>query len=73
LDQRRDEETGVWRKLHDEELCNLYSSLRIIRVINSRRMRWIVHVALMKEKRKVYRLYVGKPEGGKETTRKTKT
>jgi hypothetical protein len=55
--------TGGWRKLHDKELCNMYSSLSIIRVMKSRRMIWVVHVALMKEKRNVYRLLVGKPEG----------
>ena len=44
---KRDEVTGEWRKLHKEELNNLYSSLNIIRVIKSRRMRWAGHVALM--------------------------
>jgi hypothetical protein len=42
---KRDEVTGVWRKLHNEELCDLYSSLTIVRVIISRRMRWAGHVA----------------------------
>jgi hypothetical protein len=55
--------TGGWRKLHNEELHNLYSSPCIIRVIKSRRMRWAGHVAWMGEKRNVYRLLVGKPEG----------
>jgi hypothetical protein len=55
--------TGGWRKLHNEELHNLYSSPNIIRIIKSRRMRWAVHVARMGEKRNVYRLLVGKPEG----------
>jgi hypothetical protein len=55
--------TGGWRKLHSEELHNLYSSPSIIRIIKSRRMRWAGHVARMGEKRNVYRLLVGKPEG----------
>jgi hypothetical protein len=55
--------TGGWRKLHNEELHNLYSSPSIIRIITSRRMRWAEHVARMGEKRNVYRLLVGKPEG----------
>jgi hypothetical protein len=59
-------------KLHNEELHNLHSSPSIIRIIKSRRMRWAGHVAQMGEKRNVYRLLVGKPEG-KETTRKTET
>jgi hypothetical protein len=52
-----------WRKLHNEELNNLYSSPNIVRVIKSRRMRWAVHVARMGEGRGVYRVLVGKPEG----------
>jgi hypothetical protein len=55
--------TGGWRKLHDEELHDLYSSTSIIRIIKSRRMRWAEHVARMGEKRNAYRLLVGKPEG----------
>jgi hypothetical protein len=55
--------TGGWRKLHNEELHNLYSSASIIRIIKSRRMRWAGHVTRMGEKRSVYRLLVGKPEG----------
>jgi hypothetical protein len=55
--------TGGWRKLHNEELHNLYSSPSIIGIIKSRRMRWAGHVARMGEKRNVYRLLVGKPEG----------
>jgi hypothetical protein len=54
---------GGWRKLHDEELHNLYSSPIIIIIIKSRRMRWAGHVAHMGEKRNVYRLLVGKLEG----------
>jgi hypothetical protein len=55
--------TGGWRKLHNEELHNLYSSPSIIRIIKSRRMRWAGHVARMGEKKNVYMLLVGKPEG----------
>jgi hypothetical protein len=53
---------GGWRKLHNEELHNLYSSPSIIRMTMSRRMRWTGHVARI-EKRKTYRILVGKPEG----------
>jgi len=60
---RRDEVTGEWRKLHSEELHNLYSSPNIIRQIKSRRMRWVGHVARMGEERKVYKVLVGKPKG----------
>jgi hypothetical protein len=59
---RRDEMTGEWRKLHNEELHNLYSSPNIIRMIKSRRMRWAGHVARMGETRNAYRIFVGKPE-----------
>jgi hypothetical protein len=55
--------TGGWRKLHKEELHNLYSSPSIIIIMNSRRMRWAGHVARMGEKRNVYRFLVGNPEG----------
>jgi hypothetical protein len=48
---KRDEVTGRWRKLHNEELCDLYSSRSIIRIIKSRSMRWAGHVAQMGEKR----------------------
>jgi hypothetical protein len=64
--------TGVWRKLHNEELHNLYPSPTIIRMIKSRRMSWAGHVARMGEKRNAYRILVGKVRR-KETTRKTKT
>jgi hypothetical protein len=60
---KRDEVTGGWRKLHNEELRDLYSSPSIIRIIMSRRMRWAGHVARMMEKRNAYRLLVGKPDG----------
>jgi hypothetical protein len=53
---KRDEVTGEWRKLHNKELHDLYSSLRIIRIIKSRRMKWAGHVARMGEKRNAYRL-----------------
>ena len=60
---KRDEVTGEWRKLHNEELNNQYSSPNIVWVIKSRRMRWTGHVARMVEGRGVYRVLVGKPEG----------
>jgi hypothetical protein len=59
----RDEVTREWRKLHNEELRDLYSSPSIIRIIKSRRMRWADHIARMGQKRNSYRLLVGKPEG----------
>jgi hypothetical protein len=55
--------TGEWRKLHNEELHDLYFSPNIIRIIKWRRMRLAGHVARMGEKRNAYRLLVGKPEG----------
>jgi hypothetical protein len=60
---RRDEVTGDWRKLHNEELHNLYSSPHIIRMIKSRRMRWAGYVARMVAGRNAYRILVGKSEG----------
>jgi len=60
---RRDEVTREWRKLHNEELYDLYCSPSIVRMIKLRRMRWAGHVARMAGKRGVYRLLVGKPEG----------
>jgi hypothetical protein len=60
---KRDRVTGGWRKLHNEELHDLYSSPGIIRIIKLRRMRWAGHVARMGEERNVYRLLVGKTEG----------
>jgi len=60
---RRDEVTGEWIRLHNEELNDLYSSLNIVRVIKSRRMRWVGHVARMGEERGMYRVLLGKPEG----------
>ena len=60
---KKDEVTGEWRKLHNEELNDLYCSPNIFRVIESRRMRWVGHVARMGERKGVYRVLVGKPEG----------
>jgi hypothetical protein len=60
---KRDEVVGGWRKLHGEELHNLYCSPSIIRIIKSRRMRWARYVARLEEKRNAYRILVGKPEG----------
>jgi hypothetical protein len=60
---KRDEVTGGWRKLHNEELHNLYASPSIIRMIKSRRMRWAGHAARMGKKRTAYRIFVEKPEG----------
>ena len=60
---RRDDVTGEWGRLHNEELNDLYSSPNIVWVIKSRRMRWAGHVARMGEERGVYRVLVGKPEG----------
>jgi hypothetical protein len=57
---KRDEVTGELRKLHNEELHDLYSSPDIIRQVKSRRMRWAGHVARMREERKVYKVLVGK-------------
>jgi hypothetical protein len=60
---KRDEVAGKWRKLHNEELIDLYSSPNIVRVIKSRRMRWAGHVARMGDERGLYRILVVKPEG----------
>jgi hypothetical protein len=57
------EEDGAWRKMHNDERHSLYSSPNIVRVIKSRRMRWVGHVACMGEGRGVYRVLVGRPEG----------
>jgi hypothetical protein len=61
--------TGEWKKLHNEELRDLYSSPRIIRIVKSRRMGWAGHVTRMGEKRNAYRLIVGKPEGKRQLGR----
>jgi hypothetical protein len=60
---RWDEVTGEWRRLHNEELNDLYSSPNIVLVIKWRRIRWAGHVLCMDEERGVYRVLVGKPEG----------
>jgi hypothetical protein len=60
---KRDEMIGGWRKLHNEELHNLYSSPRIITTIKSRRVKWAGHVARMGEKRNAYRIWWEIPEG----------
>jgi hypothetical protein len=60
---KRDQVTGGWRKLHNEELCHLYSSTGIIRIIMSRRIRCMRHLQRIGENRTVYRLLVGQPEG----------
>jgi hypothetical protein len=59
----RDEVTGEWRRLHNEELYDLHSSPNIIRVNKSRRMRWAGYVAYKAERRGAYRILVGRPEG----------
>jgi len=63
LGLKRDEVTGEWRKLHNEELNDLYCSPSFVRVMKSRRIRWAGHVARMGERRDVYRVLVGEPEG----------
>ena len=60
---KRNEVTGEWRKLHNEELNDLYSLPGFVRVAKSRRMRWTEHVARMGEDRSVHKVLVGKPEG----------
>jgi hypothetical protein len=65
---KRDEVTGGWRKLHNEELHNLYSSPSIIRMITLWRMRWAGHVERMGEKMNTYRILVGRPEGKRPKT-----
>jgi hypothetical protein len=70
---KRDEVTGDWRKLHNEELHNLYSSPNVIRMITSRRIRWAEHVARMMEKMNPYRILVGKPEGKRPLGRTRRT
>jgi hypothetical protein len=66
---KRDQVTGEWRRLHNEELHNLYSSPDIIRQVKSMRMRWAGHVARMGEERKVNKVLVGKPEGKRSLRR----
>jgi len=66
---KRDDVTGEWRKLHNEELNDLYSSSEFCRVVKSRRMRWTEYVTHMKESRGVYRVLIGKPEGKRPLVR----
>jgi len=66
---RRDEVTGEWKRLHNEELNDLYCSPNIVRVIKSRRMRWAGHVARVGEERRVYMVFVGKLEGKRQLGR----
>jgi hypothetical protein len=69
---KRDEVTGGWRKLHNEELYNLYSSPSIIRIIKSCRMRWEEHVARIGKKTNAYRILVRK-DSTKDTANNTNT
>jgi hypothetical protein len=66
---KRDEVTGEWRKLHIEELSDMYSLPNIVRVVKPRRMRWAEHVGRMGEGRGVHRVLVGKPEGKRSLLR----
>jgi hypothetical protein len=66
---KRDEMTGVWRNLHNEELHGLYSSPDMVRVIKARRMRWAGHVARMGEMSGAYNILVGRPEGRRPLVR----
>jgi len=66
---RKDEVTGEWKRLHNEELNDLYSSPNIVRVIKSRRMRWAGHVARTVEERGVYRILLENPEGKRQLGR----
>jgi len=59
---KRDKVTGEWRKVHNEELIDLYSSPNIVRVTKSKRVRWVGHVACMGDSRGIYRVLVGKPK-----------
>jgi hypothetical protein len=60
---KKDEITGEWRRLHKEELNDLYSSPNIIRMIKSTRMMWAGHISRMGEERGAYRILLGRPEG----------
>jgi hypothetical protein len=68
---KRDEVEREWRKLHNEERRDLYTTPSIIRIIKSRKIRWAGHVAEMGEKRNAYRLLMGKPEGKRPLGSKT--
>jgi len=63
---KRDEVTGEWIKLHNEELRDFYSLPNSVRVVKSRKMRWTGHVARVGEGRGVHRVLVGKPEGKRQ-------
>jgi hypothetical protein len=63
LGPKRDEVTGDWRQLHNEELHDLYCSSNIVRVIKARRIRWVGHVVRIGENRVIFSVWVGKPEG----------
>ena len=64
---KRDGVTGEWRKLHNEELNDLYSSPNIVRMVKSRRMRWAGHVARVEEERGVRKVLVGETSGETKT------
>jgi hypothetical protein len=64
---------GIWKKLHNEDLHNLYPSPDIISMIKSRRMRWVRNVARMQEKRNAYEAFVGEPEGKRPLSRSRRT
>jgi hypothetical protein len=66
---KRDEVTGCWRKLHNEDLHNLHTSLNVIRMIKSGRMRWIRYVECISAKRNPCRILVGKPKGKRQLGR----
>ena len=70
--RKRDEVTGEWRKLHNEELRDLYSLPNIVRVVKSRIMRWAGHVARMVEGTGLHRVLVGKPDGKRPLGRPTR-
>jgi hypothetical protein len=67
---KREEVAGDWKRLHNEELHDLYASPNIIRVIKSRNLRWVWHVAYMTEMIYVYKFFVAKPEGKKSSGRR---
>jgi hypothetical protein len=69
---KKDKVTGEWRKLLNEELHDLYSSSNIIRIMKSRRMRWVEYVARMGDKRNTYMLLMEKPEGRRPLGRKSR-
>jgi hypothetical protein len=66
---KREEVTGGWRKLHKKELHNFYSSPNIIRIIKSKRMKWVGHVPCMAETGSTYKIFIGKPEVLRTLTR----